>query len=234
MPDNLGRLRTAITSADHVTVEWLTEILEAADALTGGRIVDVTIVSSQLTLVSTLVSLRVGYSGEGTVGPTRLLLKSSRPESGVDYEGGRNEVDFYARLAPLTPPDLLPRCYDTVLEPETGRFHVLMDDLSETHYQVTEWPIPPTTGQCERIVATYARLHGAWWNDSQLGGALAGKFDEARAARFATEYARRFSDFADRLGDRLPDARRRIFERVIEAEPSRPVSPGDEFDACSR
>ena len=95
-------------------------------------------------LVSTIVPLRVEYSPDAPgEAPTRLLLKArargSMPTSGPI---GEREVAFYTRAAPLMPGGPLPRCYDA--EYSSGRFHLLLEDLSETHMVFTEWPIPPT------------------------------------------------------------------------------------------
>lgn len=39
--------------------------------------------------------------------------------------------------------------------------------------------------------------------------------DDAAIAEWREGYAKRFAAFADRLGDRLPPERRRVYERVL-------------------
>jgi len=60
------------------------------------------------------------------------------PVSGLS---AKREVAFYGQAAPLMPGGPFPRCYDA--EYSSGRFHLLLEDLSETHMVLTEWPLPP-------------------------------------------------------------------------------------------
>src|SRR5205807_2212221 len=71
--------------------------------------------------------------------PTRLLLKSSRDGLGAGLQAivGEREVAFYTQAAPLMPGGPFPRCYDA--ECSSGRFHLLLEDLSETHMVLTQW-----------------------------------------------------------------------------------------------
>ena len=113
------------------------------------------------------------------------------------------------------PPGIVPHCYDAARDRSTNAFHLLLEDLGETHALVTEWPLPPTLEQCERIVDLYARLHAAWWDDPRLGVEVGRFMDDAAIAEWREAYAKRFATFADRLGDRLPPGRRRVYERVL-------------------
>ena len=73
--------------------------------------------------------------------------------------------------------------------------------------------------QCEQIVDIYARFHAAWWDDPRLGVEVGAFMDEAAIAQWLENYQQRFAAFADRLGDRLPPERRRIYERVLASWP---------------
>jgi hypothetical protein len=46
---------------------------------------------------------------------------------------------------------------------------LLLEDLTDTHFIATEWPLPPTLAQCETMVRGLARFHGAWWDSPHLG-----------------------------------------------------------------
>ena len=104
------------------------------------------------------------------------------------------------------PAGIVPRCYDAFRDPDASTFHLLLEDLGETHFIVTEWPLPPSMEQCERIIDVY---------DPRLGAEVGTVMDEVAIAQWLESYQRRFAAFADRLGDRLSPARRRIYERVF-------------------
>jgi len=108
-------------------------------------------------------------------------LKATR--SGLDaslQSVGEREVAFYRRAAPLMPGGPFPRCYDA--EFPAGRFHLLLEDLSDTHMILTEWPLPPSVDACERIVDTWSAFHAFWWRHPSLGREVGTFLDEAALA----------------------------------------------------
>jgi len=143
-------------------------------------------------------------------------LKAKR--SGLDaslQSVGEREVAFYRRAAPLMPGGPFPRCYDA--EFSSGRFHLLLEDLSDTHMILTEWPLPPSVDACERIVDTWSAFHAFWWRHPSLGREVGTFLDEAALAKIASEYRARYARFAETLGDRLWPAARAIYARVLDA-----------------
>src|SRR5262249_62224439 len=81
--------------------------------------------------------------------------------------GGRRGVAFYSRGAPVMPGDLLARCYEADASTDDA-WHLLLEDLDDSHGLVTDWPLAPTLAQCERILTAFARFHGFWWDDPRL------------------------------------------------------------------
>ena len=203
---------------DDVTPERLTEALHRGGGLEVGRVVEVAVETSRTTLVSTIERLRLRYTGGE--GPATLIRK--QPRTDIDPTLRTilaNEVAFYAKVAPLTPPGRVPRCYG-MGGLEAGPRWLLLEDLTDSHSIVSEWPVPPTVEQCERIVDTYAAFHGQWWDDSRLGESIgtwmdtSGTFD-----RHLAEFPKRLAAFADRLGDRLSPDRLALYERLLDAAP---------------
>src|SRR5262245_40592946 len=148
----------------------LTDVLRRAGVLGDGQVTAVEAESSRDTLVSHIVRARLTYEGASDGPPHRLFLKTRRvggPLTGVGLGG--KEIDFYGRVAAAMPAGLVPRCFEAVLEGEAATWHLLLEDLLETHLVVAEWPLPPTVEQCERIVETWARFHAFWWDDPRLG-----------------------------------------------------------------
>lgn len=197
--------------------DQLTERLRASRALPSGRVTAVHAGERRTTILSTIVPLRVEYSLDAPGdAPPRLLLKTSR--DGLDpglWSVGEREVAFYRQAAPLMPEGPLPRCYDA--ECASGRFHLLLEDLSDTHVILTAWPIPPPVEACERIVDTWAAFHAFWWKHPSLGREVGAFLDAATLARFATEHRGRYERFAETLGDRLGPEARAVYARVWDA-----------------
>ena len=145
-------------------------MLGRARALADGRVSHVALETSRDTLISRVVRVRLEYEGAAAGAPDRLFLKTARVGGPFDPTNeGRREVEFYDRVAAACPPGLLPRCFEAAWEPEAKSWHLLLEDLTDSHTVVGEWPLPPTLEQCQRIVDIYARFHGFWWNDARLG-----------------------------------------------------------------
>jgi Phosphotransferase enzyme family len=167
--------------------------------------------------VSAIVPLRVEYSPDApSEAPTRLILKATRTglDAGLTSIGER-EVAFYNQAAPLMPGGSLARCHDAAYS--SGRFHLLLEDLSDTHAHVTQWPIPPTDEACARIVDTWAGFHAFWWRHPRLGREIGVFLDETGVATVAADLRGRYERFAGTLGDRLGSEARAVYARMLEA-----------------
>jgi hypothetical protein len=196
----------------------LTDALRRNGALGDGRVVDVAVEKSWPTLLSRIMRLRLTYEGDAAVAPRSLIFKTSLPERmDPSWTSGPKEVAFYTKIAPATPAGLVPRCYDGDWNPQTNGWHLLLEDLTDSHIIPTAWPIPPAAPDCERIIAARARFHAAWWDEPRLGVSLGTWLpaDDGQITQFAAEFAR----FADRLGDRLSPERRSVYERLIAEAP---------------
>jgi thiamine kinase-like enzyme len=110
----------------------------------------------------------------------------------------------------------IPYCYDAVYRANTETFHLLLEDLSATHFEL-EPPLPPLQPQCEQLVDVLAKIHAYWWDHPRLGLTIS-KFPTPESEReIILEIA--FPAFVDFLGDRLPGQRRKIYEDVMAAWP---------------
>ena len=199
------------------SADFLTGRLRASGVLPHGRVIAVDAGERCPTLVSVAAPLRVEYSSDAPEeAPRRLFLKATR--GGLDpglQSVGEREVAFYRHAAPLMPGGPIPRCYDG--EFVDGNFHLLLDDLSQTHTIVTAWPLPPSDEACERIIDTFASFHAFWWRHPSLGRDVGTFLDEAALAKITAEYRERYARFARTLDDRLWPAARAIYARVNDA-----------------
>jgi hypothetical protein len=82
----------------------------------------------------------------------------------------------------------------------------LLEDLSETHVILTDWPVPPTVEACERIVDTWAMFHGFWWR-TRAGRDVGTFFDTAALAQITADYRGRYERFAVRGAHRAIEQR---------------------------
>ena len=108
MTDTL-RMADVLTEADEVTPGWLTSVLRDCGALSSGHVKNVEIVTS----------------------PERMLLKVPRQER-LPSE----EVLFYDRVGSEIQGISLVRCFHAKYEERTGKSHLLLEDVSQSHYDL--------------------------------------------------------------------------------------------------
>jgi hypothetical protein len=199
--------------------EHLTDVLRRCGALGEGRVCDVAVESSRNTILSRIVRLRLAYDGPATGAAGSVILKTGLPGS-AGVGDGRREVAFYNEVAAAMSWHVAPRCFEAFSEPGTGAWRLLLEDLTDSHAVPTQWPLPPTIGQCETIVQAHARFHAAWWDDPRLGTAVG----QWSTAEVFSQYLERFSAalprFADKARDGLPRERLELFERLLAKAPS--------------
>ena len=196
--------------------ERLTAMLRSAGVLGRDQVVDVAVESSRDTVLSRITRLRLTYGHAADDAPAHVFWKSQR--EGVLplwQEFGRREVDFYRLVAVDTPAGLLPRCYEALVEP-AGAWRLVLEDLTDSHEPLGQWPLPPPIERWHAILEAHARFRAAWWGRARLGRSAdeSGQIDQEIAA-MQTDFAA----FADRLGERLSRERRRLYERLIDAAP---------------
>ncbi len=108
------------------------------------------------------------------------------------------------------------RSYDAAYSPEAKKFHLLLEDLSASHFQ-TGWPVPPTQLLCEQVIDCLAKLQAYWWDHARLAqdiGARPTQGSVEQAFRWAEQTLPEFLGF---LGDRLSRERRAVYDQVLEA-----------------
>jgi ecdysteroid kinase len=145
----------------------------------------------------------------------------ARPDrAGSGWNAGRHEVAFYASVASATVERLVPRCFDANADADNKTWHLLLEDLTDTHETATAWPLPPTIEQCEAIVRARARFHAAWWDDPRLG-ATVGQWETAETTdQYLGRLSTALQRFTGELGDRLPRERHELYEQLLARAPS--------------
>lgn len=195
----------------------LTAALRKAGVLDRGAVREVKVLHERDTVVSHIVRLGLRYVGESDGAPQSLILKTAHSDSVQTHaNGGRNEVTFYTQLAPKMPPGLVPRGFVGHFDEESLSWHLLIEDLSDSHEIASEWPLPPSRDHAMAIVTTLARMHAAWWDHDGLGDTVGTWMSTDDSARLMETFAGHYDRFADLLGDRLSEERRLLYRRFIE------------------
>ncbi len=198
----------------------LTATLREAGVLDIGAVSEVTVISDRPMLVSRIIRLGLTYDGDAPDAPQTLILKLPLPAFAKTlWQGGRHEVTFYRELARVMPPRLVPRGFGGGWDQEALAWHLLLEDLTDTHQVTTQWPLPPSMPHAEAIVRALARLHAAWWDDPRLGVSIGSFATSEQTGANVADFAAHYQRFADQLGDRLCAERRAVYERFIAAAP---------------
>jgi hypothetical protein len=171
--------------------QHLTDALRRCGVLADGHVSAVAVESARPTVLSHIIRLRLTYDGAAAGAPDTVILKTGLPDQASTWNAGRHEVAFYQQIASATPGRVAPRCYEAVWEEATNAWHLLLEDLTRSHAIATVWPLPPTTAQCQRVIAAWARFHAAWWDDPRLGRTVGTWGDDAEAADYLKRFAAR-------------------------------------------
>jgi hypothetical protein len=199
--------------ADH-----LTAVLRKSGALGDGRVRDVTVERSFDTVLSHIARLRLHYEGGAATAPSSLIFKSVIAErADTFWFAGRKEVAFYNEVAAATKDHLVPRCYEAAYDESTKLWHLLLEDLTDTHFIGTPWPLPPMLGQCEQIMRARARFHAAWWDDPRLGTTVGSWLDDGDLNAQIDSLEKQTALFIERQNDRLSFERRDLYARLLNA-----------------
>jgi hypothetical protein len=216
---------TVISSLEQVTPEWLTAVLSASGALAGGAVAAFEVESGRGNW-STNAFLHLRYTG-GANGdrPRRVFLKMVNADLDDEFFGP-SEVTYYARDYRDVPDAPLVRCYDAAFSEDEQRYHLLLDDVSQTHVEAAE--LAPTLAYGLALAEGLAVMHARWWG--------AGRLAEAGAPIHGAEHIRRFvkiaepgaghiiKRFATELEPHWPDAIRELYARHPQALIERTVN----------
>ncbi|HEX8891361.1 MAG TPA: phosphotransferase [Pyrinomonadaceae bacterium] len=203
-----------ITNEDEITPEWLTKRLREQGHLLRGEVTALSLKHSK-TFFSNIYRLEVSYSTDTQpILPSKLLLKIPLPDNQAALNMGRDEATVYRALWDAMDDPPVVRCFDSVYSSASHRSHLLLADLSETHFQ-TEIPVPPTWRHCELCVETLAQFHAFWWMHADLEMKMGVLFNEESLKELGTLLSRALSDFIEFMGDRLSVARRQAYEHAI-------------------
>jgi len=206
----------AAASAEH-----LDAALRRSGVIGSARVRDVAVVSSLKKLRSHTLRLSLGYEGQAADAPSSTILKMGHLDSaGRSTYANAREIAFYRDIAQAGSAGLVPRCFEIVEATDTSAWHLLLEDLTDSHFIATEWPLPPTFAECESIVQALARFHAAWWDSPRLGALRGGWPALDDLVRNVHGFEERLVQFTGRFGEGLmPPDRRDLYRRLLDQAP---------------
>lgn len=178
---------TVIASLEEVTTEWLTAALTRSGALTRGSVTGFDVGGGHGHW-STNGSLHLRYSSDAQgERPPRLFLKMVNTDLEDGESFGPSEVEYYTRDYLDVPDAPLVRCYDGRYSKQLQRYHLLLEDISDTHVIACEKS--PTLEYGLALAEALAVLHARWWGAARLA--------EAEAPIHDADHIRRFVEIAE-------------------------------------
>ncbi len=173
---------SVISQSNQVTPVWLTAVLRRNSALTEGAVKSLAVDTGRGNWSSN-ARLAVTYTPEAQGDlPAKLFLKMTNTDTGDGEYFDGSEVNYYVRDYVGVPDAPLLRCYDGVYDAAAHRYHLLLDDVSDTH--TTADDLMPTAGYGQALAEGLAVLHATWWGADRLAAAGAPIHDAAHIQRF--------------------------------------------------
>ena len=208
-----------VTTEEQITPDWLTGILRRNGHLVQGSVS--TLKKEYFkTLFSLFYRLEAHYSNDAIPTlPSKMLLKLPLPDNEASLKMGRDEVFVYNTLTKaMNDPPVVP-FFDAAYSPGSHRWQLLMEDLSNSHFQ-PEVPVPPSRRHCELCVETLAQFHAFWWEHPSLGAEIGQLHDSESLTEIVVQIRKSLSGFIEALGDRLAPNRRKAYEEAMEFAPT--------------
>jgi hypothetical protein len=194
----------------------LTEVLRGCGALGPARVDGVAVVNSIVKQRSHTRRLRLSYDGPAEAAPEFLILKMGHLDSsGRPAYANRREIAFYRDVAPSLPAGVVPRCFEAGESTDTTPWHLLLEDLTDSHFFATEHPLPPSQAQCESTMVAWAKFHAAWWDDPRLGTSV-GIWPAADRQEYLSIFSRQFASFTDQFGQVMSAGRRELYQQLLD------------------
>jgi hypothetical protein len=157
---------SVIVSLEQVTPAWLTHVLTQSGALQSGAVESYETDAAYQRLLSENARLNLHYTpdAQGAM-PQKLFLKTVDVDQGDEFFGA-SEVNYYIRDYVGVEGVPFPGVYDAAYSEALGRYHVLMDDLSDTHDMACSKT--PMLDYCLALAEGLAAMHAHWWGRERL------------------------------------------------------------------
>jgi len=181
------------SSPEAITARWLTRVLRAGGALTGGRVTDVAVLplGTGTGFMSVLARLRIGHERPGADAPASLIVKFPSRHAGaarMDAAFGhyRREFGFYTGIA-TQGGACAPMIHHAAFDARSGGFVIVMEDLAPA--TAADQLAGMSGDAAAAAIDAIAAFHARWWG-VPVTGARAWLGDGAVRARTLEEQSR--------------------------------------------
>jgi hypothetical protein len=200
-------MNAVIVDASQVTLDYLRRVLAAH-----GDIASFT--AQPLRADNAAVAqIHVRYAAGTDGAPASLFLKCVA--GGGPF--GASEVNYYQHDYADVPNAPLPRCYDAAYDLAVGAYHLLLQDLTETHRN--NWNTAPTLDYGLTLADALARLHLPYFSDAALARIDETPPDEATVRRYLDAVMRGIEPMLAAAGDDVTPAQQRLIRDAAEHHP---------------
>lgn len=205
-----------------ITPESLTKILQENEYLSSGVVLSVEQKPLDFTGVTSIFfSLHATYSkeSESRLGvnqlPKKIIMKMIKPKFYPLFL--KESALYHAVLGDLNLPALT--CFGIDKSPETKQGYLLFGDMTETHYNAPQDPLPPFEDECKEAVIALAKTHAYWWDHPSFGQQNFEYPTKADILQFIKNLESDYFKFVDYLGDRLSSKRKSYYDAIFRKIP---------------
>jgi hypothetical protein len=206
-----------ITDIEHLTPEWLTRIFKNKGYLSQGKVTKIIKKKSQETITSFVHFLELSFSTDAQTEPPspEIVVKISKQNN--EYSNwGRQEAKFYSIIAEAMIEMPILTCYDAAFSEETGRSHIILENISKTHETLSDYP--PSKRHFEKAIDCLAEIHAFWWDHKKLKELS--KQSRGPLSLFLSKVKdEALQPFLGYIGDKMSDNRKSLLKTIFSLYP---------------
>ena len=197
---------TVLHGPDDLDARWLTEALRASGALVDGEVASFTTTPIGTGQMGDAFRVALAYHGDPGDAPATVVAKFATTDdtsraTGLALRSYEIEINVYRELAGRIALRM-PRCHHADVEPETGWFTLLMEDMAPASQG--DQLAGLTVEEVERAAVAAADLHGPCWDDAELAALpWLNRHSPEVAAFTAMLVSGLYPGFVERYGDQL-------------------------------
>ncbi len=197
-----------------VTPAGLTETLLGNGHLRRGSVSEISTTTFS-SIFSNFYCLGITYSPDAAPAlPARMILKVPFDDNEAALDMGLKEVFAYGKLREVMPDPPIVRCFDSFADAQTRRSHLLLEDLSPTHFR-GDAPDNISPRQWELCVEALADLHAFWWESEALGREMGQLFDSSEVEKTKTLLQESLAKFFARMNGELSPEMKTTLESAM-------------------
>lgn len=206
-------------TSDEITVEWLNQVLGESGVLESApiRSFDKEVIGAEAGFLGELTRIRLRYGRATRTAPASLVAKLPTRDDTARNIGQlfgfyEREVRFYQEIAAKI--ELrTPRCYYSAMDPPSGRFVLLLEDLAPG--RCGDQLASCSLEEAKLALTELAKFQAAWWNSPRLAELpwLPAVDDPVFRQVLGTLYQQSWPFFVKTFSEQLPAAIFDIGER---------------------